>query len=627
MVEIISSLVLEYIKIMTPNLFNVLFSNVYANFTNLRNDFLGFSINLDFFISFALNLLIALIIIGVYFILGNKIRKKVFRNNSLYVVYPLISISIGYIIVGSLTFALGFISALYLSVLYLFFFLILIFTFLPLSETKKDFKEIKLFIKSHVPVIKQNKFISFFVLLFVIIAFVKLLAPEIREDQYHTDLPITYLRAHTIMIPKGDLLKVIPSPQLAEMSYLITIVFNNKESSRYLNFFFYLLILSFFYLVSKGKEYKYVSFGALIFASSPVVIKETSTAYVEFQFILFFLLSVIILTKNKFDFKNIFLAGILFGATMATKLWTVTFLIVPLFYILIQERKVSKTLLIFIFSSLLVSLPWYIRSFIISGTPFFPAFSNSVSIENFALKTSIFDYIGLNYRALYLSNLKELSPLFFLGIFYFLTGFKKNFVDLLRNGLFTLAGIILFEYVFIQYYLGRYLLGGYPLVLSLAAKGLNDSMKNSFIKVTVFFTLSVMSVYYLTNTLLVLPYSLGWADENKYLTRILSRDGSSYYNYDHKFSKFLSKNDYVAYYGIINGFYYSDFPYKDIRFIFTKSNKDFLLLKKEGFTKLLVRGGDIAWFCNLLPVKNCDKNKYLLLSSYPKLSMYLYEIK
>jgi hypothetical protein len=171
------------------------------------------------------------------------------------------------------------------------------------------------------------------------------------------------------------------------------------------------------------------------------------------------------------------------------------------------------------------------------------------------------------------------------------------------------------------------LIGLYLPLIFLASLGIyNMIFKLKLIKIFLSLILFVLFAYYFINQVLVLPYTFGIANQNNYLTRILSRDNSSYYDFGGKFEKYISKKDYVATYKIF-GYYYANFKFIDVNFIFGK-NMDFSMLKKHGITKLFIKGGDINWFCKTAGITNCNSSDYKLLSVYNKFpTYYLYSIK
>ena len=64
---------------------------------------------------------------------------------------------------------------------------------------------------------------------------------------------------------------------------------------------------------------------------------------------------------------------------------------------------------------------------------------------------------------------------------------------------------------------------------------------------------------------------------------------------------------------------------------FRKYKPSLQVLKKQGIHKLIIKGGNIEWFCNNLHVKDCYEGSYELLAKYEFLyapaSQYLYALK
>lgn len=144
-----------------------------------------------------------------------------------------------------------------------------------------------------------------------------------------------------------------------------------------------------------------------------------------------------------------------------------------------------------------------------------------------------------------------------------------------------------------------------------------DLIRVTFVNLTAFSLFFILVFYYGVNTLIMLPYAFNWADQNKYLTRVLSKDNSSYYDFNRLFDNKIDRNDLVATYGFF-GFYYADFKYIDINNVFPTKNRSFDDLIKVNAAKLLIKGGDFLWFCNFLHIQGCDERKVRLLATFPK---------
>ena len=97
---------------------------------------------------------------------------------------------------------------------------------------------------------------------------------------------------------------------------------------------------------------------------------------------------------------------------------------------------------------------------------------------------------------------------------------------------------------------------------------------------------------------------------------MLFRDNASYYDFDGVFSTWLDPASVVATYDIF-GYYYADFHAIDIHYFFDKKYQSFSILREHGISLLLIKGGDIVWFCQRLSLRNCPESSVLLLATYP----------
>ncbi len=617
------------------NLFYLLTENVFQKITYLKQDFLGFSIDYLVFIDFIANIVFALILIFASFSLGKKVLNYFTKTTDDYEFGYLVYTALGYIIIGSIIGLLGLFSLPNPLVILSIITIVLLIAFaFPLSLTQNLVYFYKA-VKRTLIQLKTNKLVFVSIILFVFLALINLINPEIREDQYHVDLPRIYLQNQTIMIPPKEELHVSGSPLLSEMYYLIGIFLGSKESARFTHFAFYILVLLSLIEFSKVKNYKFAIYTPLLLASAPEVIHETSSMYVDFQWILSFLLSILILIQAKrITFPILAVSGFLLGGMLATKLWTIVFIPVAISYlfIILKNETIGKkilNLLNFGFFILIAPLLWFLRSFILTGNPLYPAFTSQTLLDSTEWNLPLSHYLGINYAILDPSYyLNVFSPLFFLGIILVVYRFRDNFSLIKKLSIFKYLLILLIVYLFIIYPYGRYLLGLYVLFIFLAAFGIDNFLsKFKRFKYLIYLVVLAIFFYYLISSILVLPYSLGMANKNNYLSRILIRDNSSYYDFGNKFNKYISDNDLIAMYNF-HGYYYADFKYIDINYIFDNKNRDFKLLKEKGVTKILIRGGDIRWFCEKIKINNCNSGNYSPISSYLEYPYYyLYNIK
>ncbi len=617
------------------DLFFLLLSNITQKISFLKQDFTGFSIDYLVFINFAINLSLAILLIFVSFSLGRKIlnyfTKEIDEKDFGYLIY----IAFGYILIGSTVAILGLFSLLNPIAISLLIVFTLFFTFaFPISIKENAFSFYNSF-KKTINHLKTNRLVYIGVIIFIMLALTNLINPEIREDQYHVDLPRIYLQAETTMIPPKEDLHVSGSSLLSEMFYIVSIFLTSKESARYIHFAFYILVLLVLTEFSKIKDYKFAIYTPLLLASAPEIIHETSSMYVDFQWMFNFLLSILaLLSAKKINFSILAISGFLLGGMIATKLWTIVFIpvaIVFLFIILENEtiKKKKLNILNFIFFISLAPILWFLRAFILTGNPLYPAFTSQTLLDSTKWSLPLSHYIGLNYAIFNPSfYINVFSPLFFLGLLFVLYSLRNN-LKIIKNVLIFKFLLLLFAvYLFIIYPYGRYLLGLYILFIFLASLGINGFISR-FKKFDYFLYIIVLVIfsYYFVNSILALPYSLGMSNKNNYLSRILIRDNSSYYNFGNKFDKYISNKDLVAMYNF-HGYYYANFKYIDINYIFDNEKKKFNLLKQNGVTKFLIRGGDIEWFCKKINIKDCNPESFSLISSYLEYPYYyLYNIK
>jgi hypothetical protein len=617
------------------NLIGSLYKNIFINLNLVRQDYIGASINTDVFINVLMNLSISLMLIFISYLLGNRIRLLFFKKTNKYSFNYLISVALGYIFISIGITILGFLNILKNEEIILYLFLISIFAILPKKSSLKSIDDLVKSLNLILKEIKKEKFIYVFTILFILLASINLINPEIREDQYHVDFPKIYLSNQTIMVPPRESFHVSGSTMLSEMYYTIGIFLYSVETARYIHFLFYILvILTLFELVKKTQE-KYFEFVPIIFITAPVVIHETSSIYVDFEWMFCFLLALAILfLEDKLSNKKSVLIGILLGGMLSTKLWTIVFIPAVILYLIIFVVKVSfkKRIIhasLISVSAFFITFIWFLRSYILTGNPLYPAFSKTFTLEKTIDNFQLSHYLSLNYALLNpLQYLNTFSPLVFLGTLFILYKFKDNIVLLWKSNIFKFFLILLFIYIVINYPFGRYLLGLYVLFIFVSSVGLKRVLERfTSFKYLINLGVLVLFLYYLINSIFVLPYTFGISDKNKYLSRILIRDNSSYFDFGGMFNKNISKNDYVATYGIF-GYYYAPFKFVDINFILDVNHRDIYLLKKNRVTKLFIRGGDVNWLCARLSLTNCNPSKYSLISKYQVYpTYYLYKLK
>lgn len=602
------------------NLFLQLIPNLEEKLRYIVLDFIHSSIDFYPVMFFFGNLFFAFGMIFISYLFGKKIKP--FITNDYKNIDLIISIAIGYITIATGIVMLGFFSILTKQAILLYSAVIVFLSIYPFNNLLFELKNFVSKLNEYISHLKSNGMVFVGVFLFVIVALVNLMNPEIREDQYHVDFPKIFTNEKTIMIPPREDLHVSGSSMLSEMYYLPGILFS-KETARYIHFLFYILVLITLLEFSNLKSNKYAIYAPLLFATAPIVIHETSSMYVDFQWVYLFLLSIfLVLQAKKNQFGIFFLLGLFMGGMVATKLWTIV--LIPILFVFIIHilkipslRNILKITILMLCGIYIVSGIWFIRAYILTGNVFFPAFHTFNTLENFRYSFDVKSYFTFNQNLIDpILNINVYSPFLFIGIIFILYNIKNNLKIIRRIAIFKLLILTFIVYLFINYPYGRYLLGIYVILIFLASLGLSNVL-NSIprIKYLCYFLIFSMFCYYFISSLLILPYTLGISDKNKYLSRVLIKDNSSYFDFERKFDKYINKENKVAMYNF-HGYYYAEFNFIDINSIYNRHNKSLNTLKKLGVTKLMIRGGDIKWFCNKLDITDCKENQYQLISGY-----------
>lgn len=618
-----------------------LIGNISNNFNFLKQDYIGINISLPILFNFLVSILMSILVVIVFYLIGLKIKQLFFKEDNKIINF-FIGIAFGFILSASGILVLGMLSVLYKPVLYLYVILLILIAIYPLKTLKKRLSNLLIIKDAYTQQFIKNKFANIAVLAFVLISFLRLIPPDVGVDAlwYHTDYPQVYINSHSMMTidPDGKNYPAV-TPTLSDMFYIFTNSISMKESSRFIHFSFYILSIL-LYLTVFTKRYSFSAFAALLFVTCPIVIQVAPSAYAEFPWIFCWLLGVFLITaKNRHKLKDIVIPSILIGGVLAIKLWMLPFYGVFILYILFlnfrqDKKEILKLLLLFTLICFSIPLLWYIRSFIITGNPIFPSFRplpNGDSNNPFAISNilSSFNLAGLKSRLLGMFNV---SPFSIIGFVVLIITFLKIKNFKFKNRPFIIfAFILIVTQLIINYSYHRFLMPFYSIIALPLGFGIFKFLNfNRFFKYTFYLLFTGFFLYYFINTLFILPYGLGFANKNKYLSRVLSRDNSSFYDYNNQFLKLINKNDVVAAYGMY-GFYYADFNYIFAEDIFAKNNKSLQSLKKKGATKLVILGYDIKWLCDIEKLKDCSPNNYKLLTYYKfptdAKSQYLYLLK
>ena len=225
---------------------------------------------------------------------------------------------------------------------------------------------------------------------------------------------------HHLAVPKlwldQGLFKELPSipfsyyPMNLDLLYLIPLFFSNDIVPKYIHFAFALLTayLIFNYLKSRLSTSDGL-LGALFFLSIPIIVKLSTTVYVDLGLIFFStaaLLGLIEWMEADFKLKPLLLSAFCCGLALGTKYnGLIVLLLLSIFIPFIYLRRPNDQRLtvagridqlralgygmIFAVVALLVFSPWMIRNAVLTGNPIYPLYNSAFQKEKSALSDQV----------------------------------------------------------------------------------------------------------------------------------------------------------------------------------------------------------------------------------------------
>jgi hypothetical protein len=487
-----------------------------------------------------------------------------------------------------LIFAIGVLGSLHrtniIAVTIIYLVLVLYYFF----KTKKISTSIKLNFD------KTSVFLIFLIVIQTLINFIGVLGPEISFDSlwYHLTLPKIYLLNHSIFHIPGGLLYYSDMPKLTEMLYVGGLSIANEVFAKAIHFSFGLLILFSIYQISrKFISRKYSLIAVLIFYSSLVVGWESITAYVDLARTFFELLAFwgfINWFEDK-KMKWLIISGVIMGFAIATKLVAIgslpIFLLLFAYYAFTKKEKVSATVkrfLLFVFFAFLVPLPWFIFSFLNTGNPFYPYFSNIPvdSGQSFALPNLLF--ILRDFYNLFLNLSDPISPLYLILLPIILLVLKKSNLKIKFFAIYTFSSLIIW-YLTQELRGGRFIMPYLPIFSILVAYSV-EKLKDKKIKLVIMVAVvavSLSSILYrgLASKKFV-PVLLGKETKSEFMTKNLNFAYGDFYDTDGYFAKTIKPSDKVLLFGFHN-LYYVDFPFVDSSFVNINDKFDYIAVQNS----------------------------------------------
>ena len=228
-------------------------------------------------------------------------------------------------------------------------------------------------------------------LILVVSIFILAWVPPISRDAlvHHLTIPKLWLK-HGGIYEIPDLVYSY-YPMNLDLLYMIPLYFGNDIFPKLIHFSFALgtAWLIFTYLAKRLDRY-YAILGALLFLSTPVIVKLSITAYVDLGLIFFSTAGLMQLLRWHANFpsiKQLVMAAVFCGLAMGTKYnGLLVFLLMSLSVLFLSSPRMLdggstpvRTLFYSLFFIMIVGLvysPWGIKNYLWTGNPLFPLFDN-----------------------------------------------------------------------------------------------------------------------------------------------------------------------------------------------------------------------------------------------------------
>ena len=219
-------------------------------------------------------------------------------------------------------------------------------------------------------------------LLAVLIAFVGAIAPEREYDAlwYHLHFPKVWLEKGYLVDLPAEYVSLYPMTW--ELIFGSGLTLGGPVAAKLLHFVCLLLIALLTYQMTR-RFLPDVSpwLAVALFVTVPTILWEASTAYIDLALTMYTGLSLYALLNYVVERRKkwLVLASLNLGLALATKHLAIFVLIIATsglaLYLWLEHRSFRRAILpaaAFAVLSLLLPLPWYIRSWLASGNPFFP---------------------------------------------------------------------------------------------------------------------------------------------------------------------------------------------------------------------------------------------------------------
>lgn len=426
-------------------------------------------------------------------------------------------------------------------------------------------------------------------ILLVVVNFFGVLTPETAFDAlwYHLTIPKIFIIDQSIQYIQGGLFYYSLMPKLIDLLYIPALMFGSEIYAKFIHFLFGLFVLIALYNFSR--RYLNTFFSLLVvsvFYANLVVSWQSTTAYIDLGRTFFELMSFIGIVEYFQTKKKIWLieSSIMMGFAISTKLISVYSLMifVPIFFTLTESKiEALKKSVLFILISLLIPLPYFMQSILITGNPIYPFLSSQypsdLSLTHLLPTRFIQDFLRQ-----FLFSQDPINPFYLVVLPIIILNIKdilKKYKIIVLYSLFS----VLAWYFTPRSGGGRFIMSYLPVMSLLVILAIYE-LKEKKIKIVLLllcaFILFSTVGYRIAAQKEGFYYIVGKISEAEYLTKKLNFEFGDFYDTDGYFASRIEPDEKVLIYGIHN-LYYVNFPFIHESYVKAGDEFDYVLLGKD----------------------------------------------
>lgn len=458
------------------------------------------------------------------------------------------------------------------------------------GDFRKWWKNRKKYLANIITLSNYSKFVLLLILLIWIINLVGALAPVTAFDAlwYHLTIPKLFIQQHAVVFLPGELYSYSLMPKLIDMLFVPAVMARSGVGASLIHYTFGILCCIALFRVSR----RFLSLSlsllvVLIFSSNLVVMWEATTAYIDlgrtfFEIMGFWGLLLYLDEKKELWFVE---SAINLGFAISAKLLAIGSIgIFAILLLLLNKRNILHGLRLsvkYIFIALAVCLPYFIFSFLSTGNPVYPFFTNlyPTGIESEVL--SITKFIRSIWNV-FVTGEDPVNPIYLMLLPLVFIVVPKLQIRERLVALYCLFGLLVW-YITPHTGGGRFILAYLPMFSVFAGIVISNFKNKTVIRMSIsmIVLIAVLSIGYRTiATLRYMPVVFGNESRNEFLTKHLNFDFGDFYDTDGYFDALLTKNDTVLVYGVHNLFY-ANFPFIHASLVKPGDTFNYILVGKD----------------------------------------------